>query len=61
MSMLADPGTDAAALLRAVRLFLLVLVCGDLVYMAVHVGHLTLPALSGAHYSLETDRGLAEY
>ncbi len=62
MSILADPGTEAAAaLLRTVRLFLLLLLGGDLVYMALHVGHLTLPALSGAHYSLETDRGLAEY
>jgi hypothetical protein len=61
MSTIADAGTDAAGLLRAVRLFLFALVGGDLVYMAMHVGHLTVPALSGAHYSLETDRGLSEY
>lgn len=54
-------GLDAAALLRAVRLFLLLLVCGDLVYMAIHVGHLTLPGLHDAQYSIETDGGLAEF
>jgi len=55
------PGLDAAGLLRAVRLFLLLLVCGDLVYMAIHIGYLTVPAMRGAHYSLETDGGLAEF
>ena len=52
---------DADALLRAVRLVFVLLICGDLVYMAIHVGHLTIPALRGAHYSLETDGGLAEF
>jgi hypothetical protein len=54
-------GVDATALLRAVRLFLLLLVCGDLVYMAIHIGYLTMPGMRGAHYSLETDGGLAEF
>lgn len=54
------PGLDAAALLRAVRLFLLLLVCGDLVYMAIHIGYLTVPGMHGARYSLETDGGPAE-
>lgn len=57
----AVQGTDAAALLRAVRLFLLLLVCGDLVCMAMHLGHLALPAMRGAHYSIENDGGVAEY
>jgi hypothetical protein len=61
MSIIAGPGTDAAALLRAVRLFLLVLVCGDLCYLAMHVGHLTMSTLSAPHHSIETDGGLAEY
>jgi hypothetical protein len=55
------PGLDAVALLRAMRLFLLLLVCGDLVYMAIHIGYLTVPGMRGAHYSLETDGGLAEF
>lgn len=55
------PDLDPAALLRAVRLFLLLLICGDLVYMAIHVGFLTVPGMRGAHYSLETDGGLAEF
>jgi hypothetical protein len=49
------------ALLQAVRWFLLLLVCGDLVYILIHVGHLFVPGLRGAHYSLETDGGLAEF
>ena len=52
--------TDAA-LIGAVRLFLLLLLCGDVVYLALHAGHLTVPALRGDHFSLETDRGLAEF
>ena len=54
-------GLDADALLRAVRLFLLLLICGDLAYMAIHLGFLYVPAMRGRHYSLETDRGLAEF
>ena len=65
MAVTAAPGmagTDSLALLqRAIRLFLLLLVCGDLVYMALHIGHLTTPALSGRHFSLEVDGGLAEF
>jgi hypothetical protein len=57
----APGGLGAAALLRAVRLFLLLLVCGDLVYMAIHVGGLIVPGMRGAHYSIETDGGLAEF
>jgi hypothetical protein len=55
------PGLDSDALLRAVRLFLLLLICGDLVYMAIHLGHLYVPAMHGRHFSLETDGGLAEF
>jgi hypothetical protein len=57
----ATSGLDGDALLRAVRIFLLLLICGDLAYMAIHVGHLTVPALRGTHYSLEVDGGLAEF
>jgi hypothetical protein len=53
--------TTDGALLGAVRLFLLLLVTGDLAYLAIHAGHLTVPALRGDHFSLETDRGLAEF
>ena len=50
-----------ASYLRAARLFLVLLLTGDLVYLVMHVGHLTLPAFGGKHYSLETDRGLSEF
>lgn len=50
-----------ASYLRAARLFLLLLLSGDLVYLAIHLGHLTLPAFGGKHYSLEADRGLSEF
>lgn len=54
-------GLDTEALLRAVRLFLLLLICGDLAYMAIHLGFLYAPGMRGRHYSLETDGGLAEF
>ncbi len=54
------PGTDIA-LLYTVRLFLLLLVCSDLAYMALHAGHLTMPSLGAGHFSLEADRGVAEF
>jgi hypothetical protein len=56
------PSVSAAALhLRAARWFLLLLLAGDALYLAMHLGHLTVPALRAPHYSLETDRGLAEF
>jgi hypothetical protein len=55
------PGIDQHATLVAIRLFFILLVCGDLVFVAIHLGHVTTPALRGAHYSLETDGGLAEF
>jgi hypothetical protein len=56
----APPGTDIA-LLYTVRLFLLLLVCSDLAYMALHAGHLSMPSLRADHFSLEADRGVAEF
>jgi hypothetical protein len=55
------PAIDQHATLLAIRLFFILLVCGDLVFIALHVGHESTPALRGAHYSLETDGGLAEF
>jgi hypothetical protein len=55
------PAIDPHATLLAIRLFFVLLVCGDLVFIAMHVGHITTPALRGAHYSLEADGGLAEF
>lgn len=55
------PAIAQDATLLAIRLFFILLVCGDLVFIAIHVGHITTPALRGAHYSLETDGGLAEF
>jgi hypothetical protein len=52
---------DPHATLLAIRLFFILLISGDLVFIAMHVGHITTPALRGAHYSLETDGGLAEF
>lgn len=56
-----SPAAPHASYLRAARLFLVLLLAGDLVYIAIHVGHLTVPAFGGKHYSLEADRGLSEY
>ncbi len=48
--------TDYAATLTLLAL----LICGDLAFMLIHVLHVWTPWLSGSHYSIETDRGLAE-
>jgi hypothetical protein len=50
-----------AAVLLAMRLFFVLLICGDLVFIAMHIGHISTPWLRGAHYGLETDGGLAEF
>lgn len=39
---------------------LLLLLCGDLVFILMHIAHVWTPWLNAAHYSLETDRGLPE-
>jgi hypothetical protein len=57
----ASPAAPHSSYLRAARLFLVLLFAGDLVYLAIHVGHLTVPAFGAKHYSLEADRGLSEY
>lgn len=58
---LADADASGVdALLRAARLFLLLLVLVDVGYMALHVGSLTMPDRSGTLYSLESDGGFAE-
>lgn len=55
------PLIDQHATLVAIRLFFILLICGDLAFIAIHLGHIATPALRGAHYSLETDGGLAEF
>jgi hypothetical protein len=49
------------AVLLAMRLFFILLICGDLAFIGIHLGHLGTPWLRGPHYSLETDGGLAEF
>jgi hypothetical protein len=49
------------SVLLAMRLFLVLLICGDLAFIASHLAHIGTPFLRGAHYSLETDGGLAEF
>jgi hypothetical protein len=55
------PAIDPNATIVAIRLFFILLICGDLAFIAMHVGHVTTPHLRGPHYSLETDGGLAEF
>jgi hypothetical protein len=50
-----------AAVLLAMRLFFILLICGDLAFIGLNLAHLSGPWLQGARFSLETDGGLAEF
>ena len=43
------------------RLFFILLICGDLAFIGIHLGHVSGPWLRSAHFSLESDGGLAEF
>jgi hypothetical protein len=50
-----------AAVLLAMRLFFILLICGDLAFIGLNLAHLSGPWLPGERFSLETDGGLAEF